>query len=47
MIIIINKLQIDGKRFCENSVTGSNLYYGTPGGGDALPGLRRYELEVG
>ena len=25
MIIIINKLQIHGKRFCENCVTGSNL----------------------
>ena len=25
MIIIINKLQIDGKRFCENNVTGSNF----------------------
>ncbi|EFC57285.1 hypothetical protein ENTCAN_05799 [Enterobacter cancerogenus ATCC 35316] len=25
MIIIINKLQIHGKRFCENIVTGSNL----------------------
>ena len=26
MIIIINKLQIHGKRFCENCVTGSNLW---------------------
>ncbi len=25
MIIIINKLQIDGKRFCEKRVRGSNL----------------------
>ena len=25
MIIIINKLQFHGKRFCENNVTGSNF----------------------
>ena len=40
MIIIINKLQIYGKRFCEKRVRGSILCNEKPGGGFALPGLR-------
>ena len=40
MIIIINKLQIHGKRFCEKRVRGSILCNQKPGGGFALPGLR-------
>ena len=45
MIIIINKLQIYGKRFCEKRVRGSILCNEKPGGGFALPGLQRLRTD--
>jgi hypothetical protein len=42
MIIIINKVKIHGKRFCEKFVTGSNL---RGEGGGLVPSPRRERVK--